>query len=418
MSSFGIRCHRPFTILRKTNIALTLAVFLGLTVPAHAQTYISLHSFNGQTGGKLPYTGVTLGPGGVLYGTTSEGGPVDCGTVYRLAHRGSGWVLTPLYTFKGGSDGCSPYGGITFGPGGYMYGTTANGGDGDHGTVFRMSAPAGVCFTTQCPWPETVLYRFKGGSDGAYPVFSDLVFDQAGNLYGTTDGDATGDAGTVFELSPSGGSWTETILYSFTHAEQPYAGITFDSAGNLFGTTSAGGIMTGECQGFQYGCGTVYELSPSGSGWVEKTLYEFTAGSDGAGPAGGVAIDPAGNVYGTTSYNGGTVWELQRSGGGWTFSTLYSFDVIGGPLDKPTLDAAGNLYGTVLDEDGYFAGLVYKLTRSGSGWTEKDLVDFGNGENDGEFPYGSVVLDANGNVYGTTLLGGSQGNGNVWEITP
>ena len=131
-----------------------------------------------------------------------------------------------------------------------------------------------------------------------------------------------------------------------------------------------------------------------------------------------MSIDPSGNLYGVTSFDGAisTVWELQRSGSGWTFSTLYTFDVLGGPQGKPTLDAAGNVYGSVFDEDQQDSGLVYKLTPSGGGWTETNLVVFGQGNN-GRFPYGSVALDASGNVYGTTLMGGSQGNGNVWEIT-
>ncbi len=404
-----------FRLFIAASIAFALTV--GATPAAQAQTYINLYSFNGQIGGKLPYAGVTLGPAGVLYGTTSQGGPADYGVVYRLAHRGSGWVLSTLYTFQGGSDGAYPYGGLTFGPGGYIYGTTGSGGNGDHGTVFRLSAPAGPCLSTQCPWRETVLYSFKGGSDGAYPVYSDVVFDPAGNLYGTTTGDANGNAGTVFKLTPSGGGWTEAILYSFTHGEQPYAGVTFGKDGNLYGTTALGGYTSGPCQ--NGGCGMVYQLTPSGPGWVEHTLYEFKLGADGAYPVGGVAIDPSGNLFGTTSFDGAisTVWELQPSGGGWNFSTLYTFDVLGGPEGKPSLDAAGNVYGSVFDEDQQDSGLVYKLTPSGGGWTETNLVVFGQGNN-GRFPYGSVALDASGNVYGTTREGGSQGNGNVWEITP
>jgi uncharacterized repeat protein (TIGR03803 family) len=411
-------CHLTFRLLLAASSAFVLTV---AAIPAaQAQTYNNLYSFNGQNGGKLPYAGVTIGPGGVLYGMTSEGGHSDYGVVYRLAHRGSGWILSTLYEFKGGSDGAFPYGGITFGPGGYMYGTTYSGGDGDYGTVFRMSAPPGPCLTTSCPWPETVIYRFKGGSDGAYPIFSNVVFDQAGNLYGTTTtGDTNGNAGTVFKLTPTGGGgeWTETILYSFTHGEVPYAGVTFDKAGNLYGTTAQGGYTGGPCQ--NGGCGMVYELTPSGSGWVEHTLYEFKAGADGAYPVGGVTFDPSGNLYGATSFDGAisTVWELLRSGSGWTFSTLCTFDVLGGPQGKPTVAAAGNVYGSVFDEDQQDSGLVYKLTPSGGGWTETNLVVFGQGNN-GRFPYGSVALDANGNIYGTTLEGGSQGNGNVWEITP
>jgi uncharacterized repeat protein (TIGR03803 family) len=406
-------CRLTFRLLSAAWIAFAL-----LTVPpAQAQTYISLHSFNGQNGGKIPYSGVTIGPGGVLYGTTEGGGAKNYGTVYRLAHRGSGWILTTLYEFRGGSDGAYPVGPITFGPGGYLYGTTNNGGDGDHGTVFRISAPAGPCLSTQCPWPETVMYRFKGGNDGAYPFYNEeLVLDPAGNVYGTTAGDASGNAGTVFKLTPSGGGWTETVLYSFSHSELPFGGVTFDNAGNLYGTTYQGGSAEGSCQNLG-GCGTVYELTPSGSSWLEHTVYEFQDNGDGANPVGGVIFDPSGDLYGATQYSGGTVYEMQPSNGGWAFSTLSAFGTVFGPFDKPTLDPAGNLYGTVFNESGN-AGFVYKLTHSGGVWTETNLAIFGDGSNDGLYPYGGVVLDASGNIYGTTSQGGSQGNGNVWEITP
>ena len=284
---------------------------------AEAQTFTVLHSFSDKGDGGFPYAGVNLIVGN-LYGTTSEGGQYGSGTVYELKHRGSSWTLSTLYNFTGGSDGAYPYGRVTAGPGGILYGTTAAGGDG-FGTVFTLRLPATACHTAICPWIETVLYRFQGGSDGAYPEYADdLVFDQAGNIYGTTSGDTNGDDGTVFELSPSNGGWTETILHHFTNGEQPFAGVIFDAAGNLYGTTPVGGI----------GYGTVFTEGPSNF------------------------------------------------------------------------------------------GLVFKLTPSGGGWTETNLTLFGVGNNDGIFPYSSVILDASGNVYGTTIQGGSESDGTVWEITP
>jgi len=379
-----------------------------LTLPsAQAQTFTVLHSFSDKGDGGFPYAGVNLIVGS-LYGTTSEGGRYGYGTVYELKHGGSSWVLSTLYNFTGGRDGGYPLGRVTAGPGGILYGTTAAGGDG-YGTVFTLRLPATACHTAICPWIETVLYRFQGGSDGAYPEYADdLVFDQAGNIYGTTSGDSSGNDGTVFELSPSNGGWTETILHHFTNAEQPFAGVTFDTAGNLYGTTPNGGA----------GYGTVYKLTPSGSGWTYNTIYEFQSPSY---PIGGVTFDPSGNLYGTTisSGSGGYAFELQSSNGGWTFTNIYNnFASNFGAFDTPTLDAAGNAYGTVFTEGPSNFGLVFKLTPSSGGWTETNLTLFGIGNNDGNSPYGSVVLDASGNVYGTTLQGGSDGNGTVWEITP
>ncbi|MGA2369736.1 MAG: choice-of-anchor tandem repeat GloVer-containing protein [Candidatus Korobacteraceae bacterium] len=231
--------------------------------------------FHQRGGGAFPYAGPIL-IGGNLYGTTYSGGANYAGTAFELKHQGSGWVLATLYDFLGGQDGDGPYSGVVTGPGGMLYGATYSGGNG-YGTVYRLHPPANVCQATDCPWVEDVLYRFLGGNDGAHPGNADaLTFDSAGNVYGTTAGDknADGNIGTVFELSPSNGGWTESVLYRFTRDEQPLAGVTFDAAGNLHGTTSAGG----------HGYGTVYELSPSSNGWVYQTIYEFQNMGDGATP--------------------------------------------------------------------------------------------------------------------------------------
>ena len=407
-------CWVPiFGVGRPAAAALTSAILVALTVfvtaPAQAQTFTILHSFsyNGSGGGNYPYAGVNL-IAGSLYGTASQGGQFGYGTVFELNHRGSGWVLQTLHSFAGGSDGAYPWARVAAGPGGILYGTTGGGGNG-YGTVFSLRLHATACLSAVCPWIETVLYRFQGGSDGGYPCYADdLAFDHAGNIYGTTTGDTNGNDGTIFELSPSNGGWTETILHRFTNQESPCGGVTFDTAGNLYGTTFAGGI----------GYGTVYELTPSGSGWVYHTIYEFQGTGGSATPIGGVTFDTSGNLYGTTAANGGTVYEMQPSNGGWAFTVIYNnIPTCNGPADTPTVDAAGNVYGTVLNECSNL-GFVFKLTPSGGGWTETTLVVFGAGNNNAEFPYDSVVVDANGNVYGTTLAGGSGATGTVWEITP
>jgi len=400
-------------------LAALVALVVLAAAAARAQTLTLLHPFTGGGDGGQPYAGVNL-IAGSLYGTTSYAGQHGYGTVYQLHHRGSGWVLSTLYSFTGNSDGGAPVARVTAGPGGILYGTTYSGGyRGGNcsaygcGTVFSLHEQPTACLSAICPWVETVLYAFHGGSDGAYTGYDDdLVFDQAGNIYGTTPGDSNGNDGTVWELSPSNGGWTETVLHRFTSGETPWAGVTFDRVGNLYGTTVLGGI----------GYGTVYELTPSGSGWSYQTLYEFRGSDDGFYPEGGVVFDSAGNLYGTTSNGsgeGGTVFEMQPAGSGWTFTTIYSaFPSPFGPQDTPTLDAAGNVYGTVFNEGYGNFGVVFKLTPSGGGWTETNLAIFANGSEDA--PYGSVVLDGEGNVYGTTLYGGggSGDNGTVWEITP
>src|ERR1035441_9689320 len=243
---------------------------------------------------------------------------------------------------------------------------------------------------------EKVLYSFYGGTDGNGPE-AGLIFDAAGNLYGTTGAGGTANTGTAFELTPTaGGGWTEKVLYSFgaygTDGVVPYAGLIFDAAGNLYGTTYAGGTY------YQYG--TVFELTPAaGGGWTEKVLHNFVAnGTDGYYPWAGLAFDRFGNLYGTTStggtYEGGIVFELTPAGsGGWTETVLHRFGNAmdgSGPLAGLIFDAAGNLYGTT-SGGGTYDGTVFELTPAGGGsWTEKVLWSFGSGT-DGFAPQVGLV---------------------------
>ncbi|MGC2110182.1 MAG: choice-of-anchor tandem repeat GloVer-containing protein [Candidatus Korobacteraceae bacterium] len=399
-----------FAAIARATIFPVMAALVSAIVlapAAQAQTYSVLHTFTGGQDGAHSDAGVTVDAAGNLYGTTALGGAYGGGVVFKMTRHGSAWTPAPLYSFTGDTDGGSPEARVVFGPDGSLYGTTAyGGGNGAFGVVFNLKPPAQPCQRVSCPWTETVLHRFTGGSDGAYPGQGDLVFDQAGNVYGTTQG--YGSVGTVFKLTPQGGGWTETILYTFTHSENPVGGVILDAAGNLYGTTSSGGI----------GFGTVYELSPSGSGWTEQTLYTFQNNGDGSTPIGGVVFDAEGNLYGGTASVGGTVYQLQPSNGSWIFHKLYAFPASSdGPDDSLTLDATGNLYGTVPSGGSGF-GAAFKLSRSGDTWTETNLYNFGQG-GQGVYPYGSVALDASGNLYSTTNAGGGgAGAGVVWEITP
>ena len=394
-------------------VASVLAATMFLGANAWGQTFQVLHSFSGGGDGGSPSAGLTMDRAGNLYGTTQFGGAGLEGTVFKLSRAGSGRVLSTLYGFCGSSDGGYPEGRVVFGPDGGLYGTTSVGGEG-YGTVFEIRPPATVCHAVSCPWTETVLYRFQAGSDGAGPQYVDLSFDRFGNIYGTTlaGGLSTcegGTCGVVFQLTPADGSWTESVLYRFTGGADGYApqsGVILDGSGNIYGTTFEGGGA---------GKGTAYELSSSASGWTETTLTDLS-GASGGDPIGGLTFDSHGNLFGTGYFNG-PVFELQPSGGTWSFTQIAVLNGFDGPTGSLTFDSSGNLFGSSLIGGANGDGFVFKLTPSAGGWTVTDLYDF-QGLEDGANPMGNVILDSNGNLYGTTVLGGAHGSGVVWEITP
>ena len=239
--------------LRVATIALAIALTTVVNQSARAQTFTVLHTFtHGQDGGG-PFAGLTMDKGGNLYSTASNGGTnggncgsFGCGTVFKLTRKGSQWVFTPLYSFQASDDGTTPEAAVTIDPNGILYGTTTYGGSTNGGTVYNLRPKPGVCKSALCPWVETVMYSFKDdccSGDGIFPA-AGVVSDQAGNLYGTTTvGGGDGGAGAVYELSPSGLGWTETVLHGFGLPDgiTPYAGVIFDNAGNLYGTTQQGG---------------------------------------------------------------------------------------------------------------------------------------------------------------------------------
>jgi len=401
---------------------------------AQAQRFNVLHSFTGGNDGGNPSAGVVYRSGS-FYGTTWAGGPQNHGVIYQLQSAGPGWSLKALYSFDG-SNGRIPSAPVVFGPDGALYGTTEFGSG--QGNIFKLMPLA--CGMEPCPWLEAVLYTFQGGpGDGSKPI--GLIFDRAGNLYGTTSSGGTYGQGTVYKLSGAGGGcgrrgpdyqfadnsaplcrlWTEDLLHSFDPSVGdgfvPYRSVLlFDNAGNLYGTTYYGG---------QYNAGTVVQLQPSGSGWTENIIYSFTGNGDGRYPYSGLIMDRSGNLYGTTtdagSGGGGTVFKLSPSGGVWTYSVLYSLSgSLGdscGPAWALTMDAAGNLYDTTECGGAHGLGNVFKLTHTGSRWTYTSLHDF-TGGSDGSFPISSVTFDPSGNLYGTTYFGGTHNAGVVWEITP
>jgi uncharacterized repeat protein (TIGR03803 family) len=434
-----LKSHRtllPSAIWRKVLGLTLLCAFLTIAArPAQCQTFSVIHYFSGGADGGTPYATPTLDSAGRPYATTLLGGTNNsscvqggCGIVFRMKGSGEDWVLTSLYSFTGIlPNGISPSAPLTFAADGTLYGTTTNGGGPacfeGCGTVFHLTPPPTPCETTLCPWNETVVYAFQGTTDGYEPSYSGVVFDSAGNLYGTTQQGGANGLGTIYKLSLSGGVWTKTILHSFAGAGDgslPMSGVILDAAGNLYGTAFEGGDLS--C-GYSLGCGTVFELSPSQSGWTETTLYTFETNQFGADPFGGLVFDASGNLFGSAQggvYHGGTVFELQPSNGSWTISLLKSFEGNGGPLAALTLDAAGNLYGTTSASGAHYEGSVFKLAKQDGSWQFTDLHDFHI--DDGWVPEGGVAIDAHGNIYGTTTKGGTgscyNGCGVMFEITP
>ncbi len=365
------------------------ALLLCVQLPASAQTWTVIHTFSGLGGGSA--AGLTRDAAGNFYGTTVGGGSSGVphfGTVFKLTHQGSGWVFTTLYRFDA-FDGDGAASRVMIGPDGALYGTTSFGGNG-YGIVYRLQPPVG-CRSANCPWTETVLYAFLGGSDGWNPSSADLAFDRQGNIYGTTvSGGLRGcyeTCGVVFKLNRSGGSWNYSVIYSFqggNNGGNPNGGVVVDGSGNLFGTAGEGGY---------YSRGVVFELTPSGSGWTQTTLLAFPDDDSlGAAPESGLLMDSSGILYGTTpqggQYGAGTVYEVGPGGGGGLLASL-PYMAGNGSFSKLAMDNHGHLYGTA------WLGNVFKLTPFRR-QLDSDSIRPGH--------IGmtcSLVVDSSGAVYGT-----------------
>ena len=424
-------------------VLLATIAALPLVPVAWAQReYKTLHSFSKDgKGGSEPDGALILDRHGDLYGTTAVGGAHESGTVFKLTRTsGDTWSERVLYSFCSVSkcdDGSTPIASLISDASGNLYGTTVHGGANGVGTVFKLSP------RSNGGWTESVLYSFCSANDcgdGWYPAAS-LILDQAGNLYGTTEygglPNCQHGCGVVFKLTPSaGGRWSESVLHSFcsltncVDGAMPAAGLTSDATGNLYGTTAYGGESVTNCDNIA--CGVAFELTPNSDGsWTESVLYSFCSleqCSDGSVPLAGVIMDKAGNLYGTTfdnflSAGFGVVFQLTpRGDGGWDEKVIHQFaDVPHGlyPQAGLVLDKTGNLYGTTYvggDPDCYAigCGAVFKLTPTSKGWRETVLHAFY--DSPGAFPSAAVILDAAGNVYGTTQGEQNTNFGSVFEI--
>jgi len=354
---------------------------------------------------------------------------------------GGAWKFTDLYDFQGSPDGNASTAGLVQDASGNLYGTTLSGGpknpncyESGCGTVFEL-APG-----KNGSWKETVLHSFQTlKTDGCAP-FGGVILDSMGNLYGTTLGCGAYGDGTVYELSPAhNGRWKFRLLHSFSGSKKDGAVSQstplMDAGGNLYGTTAYGGSHPEACQNkpLPPGCGVVWELVPGKDGhWQEKVLYSFAGGeNDGANPPEGVAMDQQGNLYGVTKFGApfqGTAYRLTPGQSGWTETVLHKFPTGNNdgtyPVGIPTLDVQGNLFGVTGDGGEAGLGTIWELSPGkGRAWSETVLFSFAEGgTSQPNAPYAGVILDANGNLYGTTVEGGSGcegfGCGAVYRFSP
>lgn len=410
--------------------AILIAALTVVPDSAGSPTYQTLITLKGVSNGGQPWATPIVDKSGNLYGTASEGGngaacvfrgiAYGCGVVYKLSApaTGSQWIETLIYQFQGDADGKYPVGSLVFDAHGNLYGTTQYGGTSAAGTVFELSPPP----SGSGPWTKTTIYNFPGGASGNSPV-AGLIFDEAGNLYGTTSLGGTCNAeycGVVFELSPPaapGAEWTETVLYSFQGT--PDGGLPEStlvlSDGKLYGTTEFGGL--GDYCGISENCGIIFQLSPpsaSGGTWTETILHSFSlTNDDGALPRSGLVLDSSGTLYGTTqsggSYGLGSVYQLVPPAsptGAWSENVIYSFvyPLGEGPFGTPVIGGNGSLYGTTMAGGDREYGNVYQLTppaSPGDPWAETVLTDF----NYVAYPFAGLTFGQDGWLYGATVGG-------------
>jgi uncharacterized repeat protein (TIGR03803 family) len=396
-----------------TALALVWLILMRAAAWASSEELV-LHSFNGR-GGYVPMASLVLDTARNLYGTTSGGGAGSCtggcGTVFRLEPGTNGkWTEILLHSFTG-RDGAYPSARLTWDVAGNLYGTTQLGGAHNYGTVFKL-APG-----SNHRWSESVLHSFNG-KEGGYPS-AGLTFDAAGNLYGTTSV-GPHHAGTIFKLTPtSTGRWSKTVVHAFWNEAVPLSNLIFDAQGGLYGTTFLGGAG---------GVGFVFQLLPGANGkWTMTTLHTFDFGKDGGESQSALIFDAAGNLYGMTGNGAGDLYGVvfkltPGSNGGWTETVLHSFNWGSDgayPVGDLIFDAAGNLYG-VTDDGGGGNGSVFELATGSNGqWTETILHSF-SGAGDGVFPYSGPIMDAAGHLYGATANGGANrcNCGVVYEVIP
>jgi uncharacterized repeat protein (TIGR03803 family) len=410
-------------------LAVTLCACLAAANAAAQATVKTLFNWTG--GGGNPEGRPIFDSAGNLYGTTSD--PASGTTVFELIPNADGtWTQSILWATNFGSDPDDIRPGVVFDASGNIYLTSYEGGANGCGTVFKLT------HNSDGSWTETNLHDFDCGTKGASPV-GGLIFDKAGNLYGTATGGGTSGNGLVYELTPnSDGSWTEKVLHQFSggsdgaYPDHPF--LIFDSAGSLYGAATLG-AKKGNCSFFsRNACGTIYKLTPTAGGtWTFTVIHSFTGGADGGNPDGTLTFDKSGNLYGTTYGGGasgvGVVFELvPHANGQWGEKVLHTFKGGGdgtNPIGGLIFDPAGNVYGNTLyggnNQCGVRApigcGIVYELTPTASGaWTQKVLTRFHGTPN--STPISDLLMDSHGNIFGAAAGYDTADDGSIYELTP
>jgi uncharacterized repeat protein (TIGR03803 family) len=425
--------QNPFwTAVSKALAVLTVTLIAALVLAPGARAaskYKILYNFTGGNDGATPFDGLALDTAGNLYGTTTAGGASGNGAVFELARNSDGsWTESVLYSFAGGTDGATPYAGLTFDTSGNLYGTTFYGGAYSAGTVFQLVP------NSNGSWTENVLYSFTGGSDGAYPEWCGVILDATGTLYGMTTEGGTQGMGVVYKATPNSiGSWTYGLLHSFaggTDGSYPLAGtLTFDTAGNMYGAASDGVDNYGNCPNSN-DCGSIFELTQSGGNWTEQVIFRFTGNTNrgqSRRPFSPLVFDSTGRLCGTTGGGGGwygTAFKLTLGAKGkWNERVLHVFNGNQDgayPNSGLVFDTAGDLYGSTVfgeDENGDCCfGQVFKLTPHIHGWSKQAVHRFQGTPHGGTLGGNPVVFDAAGNLYGTSEGGGTSGGGIVFEV--
>ncbi len=405
-------------MFRILTFACALAAIIAIPSHSPASTTTVLYSFSGDTDGEYTDTDLVVDNAGSLYGSSVLGGDFGSGTVFRVNPSGE---HTVLYSFTGGADGGEPYKGVALDAQGNLYGTAVTGGggacEGGCGVVYKLTNVNGS-------WHQSVIYTFAGGNDGSGPG-SGLTFDRSGNLYGMTPTGGAFGMGVIFQLlAPRGTqtSWTFHLIHTFTGGDDgasASAGRLLITNGRMYGVATTGGAN---------GQGTVFEMQPRLVGeWPFRTLYAFKGQPDAGFPYGGLAVDSAGNLYGTTYYAGannlGSVYELISDGhGNWTEKVLYSFaggDDGASSISNVVIDSGGNLYGTTSEGGASCScGVIFKLAPDGQGnWTETIPYRF-QGAPDAGFAYNGMVAGLGGALYGATVHGGLSNDGTIYKFMP
>ena len=424
-NAIGSIPSESFTILGSSSTSTT--IYNNFACPAPQTGWQDLFDFSADA---AP-SGLAIDRAGKFFGNFGAGGNSNAGVLFQFAQRAGHWLFSSLYSFLGGSQGSSPDG-VIVGPGGSLYGVAQGGiqncgynGSFYCGLIYEARPGPAACPTALCGWNETTIYQFTGNTDASYASVN--TFDSAGNLYGVGNGGGAYSWGVVFELTPSQGGWTETLLHSFTGGADGGVptSLLVGQDGNLYGTASRGGGS---------GVGLVFELLPSGGGWTENVIYNFTGYTDGGFPY-GLIQDSSGNLYGVTLcglYNycgdidnlwyGGLIFKLTPSSNGWTFSVIYNnnFDCAASETFRAlALDGSGNLYAAEGAADETCEDLtcyVYNCGQVVAVPSHRILLS-GNAD-----VFTNLTADPNGALYGTTdtcgLNSPHRAGGMFWQYSP